>query len=346
MGRSIPVLAITMGDPAGIGPEVCVKALARMKELPAFKPLVIGDIDLLKNTLKFLDPKEKMIDFSFSGSELDPSVPQEEGTIPVIQPPDVTLRDVSPGKLSAAAGLAAVRYIQTAIELAKRDLIDGIVTAPINKEAIHLAGFNYPGHTEIFAEGFNVKHYSLVLSAEGKFIFHVTTHIALRQALNLINEESVYHQIRLAYLLSKAIGAEDSPIAVAGVNPHAGEDGLFGDEEIVYIKPAVLLAQSEGIPVVGPLPADVVFPRWAKGQYRFCVAMYHDQGHSVFKSIYFDSGVNITVGLPVIRTSVDHGTAFDIAGKGIANEQSMMEAIRLAALLGPKWPFIYAEANK
>ena len=230
--------------------------------------------------------------------------------------PGAPLAGLEMGKLSALAGRGAVEYVLAAVELAKAGKVAGIVTAPLNKEAIHLAGYTYPGHTELLAEQFGVKHYSLVLSARGQFVFHVTTHVSLRQALDLITGDRILGQVRLAHLLAKALGRGEETIAVAGINPHAGEGGLFGREEIEIIAPALAVAKAEGIPVAGPLAADVVFPQAARGRYAFVIAMYHDQGHATFKSLYFDEGVNVTVGLPVIRTSVDHGTAFDIAGQG------------------------------
>jgi 4-hydroxythreonine-4-phosphate dehydrogenase len=338
-----PVLALTMGDAAGVGPEVCVKALAQKDTGIQYRPVVLGDLENLERALQFV-PETTRPRFSLSAGLPDPSIPKERGTIAVIQP-EPALGNVDPGKLSAETGRAAVGFIKMAVELGKQGRIDGIVTAPINKEAIRLAGFQYPGHTEMLAEGFGVKNYSLVLSARNIFVFHVTTHVSLRMALDLITQKKVYGQIKLAHLLSSALGRKGESIAVAGVNPHAGEHGLFGNEELTQISPAIEQARSEGIPVEGPLPADVIFPRMAKGQYKFCIAMYHDQGHGVFKSLYFDEGVNVTVGLPIIRTSVDHGTAFDIAGKGVAKEDSMMEAIKLAALLGPQWSAISASAN-
>jgi 4-hydroxythreonine-4-phosphate dehydrogenase len=338
----IPILALTIGDAAGVGPEVCVKALTHSEIAVLYKPVVVGDRKTLESALQFL-PSQRRPRFSDSAGLPDPSIPTESGTIAVYQP-CAPLKNVQPGKLSAEAGHAAVEYIKAAVELGKAGRINGIVTAPINKEAIRLGGCQYPGHTEILAEGFGVKNYSLVLSARNIFVFHVTTHVSLRSALDMITQKRVYGQIKLAYLLSSVLGRGDEVIAVSGVNPHASENGLFGDEEELQIAPAVAQAQAEGIPVTGPLPADVLFPRMAKGQYKFCIAMYHDQGHAVFKSLYFDEGVNVTVGLPIIRTSVDHGTAFDIAGKGVANEDSMVEAIKLAALLGPKWSSISLEA--
>jgi 4-hydroxythreonine-4-phosphate dehydrogenase len=306
------------------------------------RPLVVGDVAIMQAHLRF-----------WPGSAAPRIVPvrsAEEAdwtdslAIHVLQPGNA-LTGVTPGVLSAEAGRGAVEYVLAAVALAKAGAVAGIVTAPLNKEAIHRAGYSYPGHTELLADQFGVKHYSLVLSARGGFIFHVTTHVSLRQAIDLITFERVLGQIRLAHLLAGALGQGDAQIAVAGLNPHAGEGGLFGREEIEIIGPAVAAAQAQGIPAVGPLPADVVFPRASAGKYHFVIAMYHDQGHAVFKTLYFDEGVNVTVGLPTIRTSVDHGTAFDIAGQGIAHDDSLVEAINLAATLGPKWGEISAGAN-
>lgn len=339
----LPVLAITVGDVAGIGPEIIVKALAKPELRNLFRPLVIGDRAIMEDALRFA-PKEGDIRFSEPADPNDPSQASRPGTVPLLQP-YLTLAGILPGRLSEEAGRGAVAYVEAAIGLAKRSLVDGIVTAPLNKAAMRAGGYSYPGHTELLAEGFGTRNYSLVLAARGTFVFHVTTHVSLRDAIAAITVERVFAQIRLAHLLTKALGREREVVAVAGINPHAGEGGIFGDEEIQVIGPAIEQARMIGIPVEGPLPADVLFPRMARGQYGFCVAMYHDQGHAIFKSLYFDEGVNLTVGLPVIRTSVDHGTAFDIAGKGIAKSDSMVEAIRLAAVLGPLWADISKEAN-
>lgn len=338
-----PLLAVTMGDAAGIGPEIVVKALCRADVRALCRPLVIGDVAAIEQCMVFEpDRAGRRVVPVARPSEVDWDLPD---AIPVYQPGDA-LKIVEPGQLSGEAGRGAVEYVLAATELAKRGDVAGIVTAPLNKEAMRRAGYNYPGHTELLAEQFGVKHYSLVLSARGQFIFHVTTHVSLRAALDLITHARVLGQIRLAHLLAGALGRGDETIAVAGLNPHAGEGGLFGNEEIETIAPAVRAAQAEGIPAVGPLPADVLFPRAAQGRYAFVIALYHDQGHAVFKTLYFDEGVNVTVGLPIIRTSVDHGTAFDIAGQGIANEASLVEAIRLAAQLGPKWGEIHAAAQE
>lgn len=340
-----PILAVTMGDVAGIGPEIIVKALARPTVQESTRCLVIGDVGILEKHLVFWPPGvpggRPNIRQVASPAEAD----WAPGVINILQP-GKPLGEVEPGKLSAEAGRGAVEFVRAAVELAKAGQVAGIVTAPLNKAAIHMAGFNYPGHTELLAESFGSPSYSLVLSARGLFVFHVTTHVSLRQAIERITKDRVLAQIRLAHLLAKALGQEQETIAVAGLNPHAGEGGLFGNEEEVAIQPAIEAARQAGIPAEGPIPADVVFPKAARGAYRFVIAMYHDQGHAVFKSLYFDEGVNVTVGLPIIRTSVDHGTAFDIAGKGIANEASLVEAIDLAARLGPKWGEIWQQVQE
>ena len=347
----VSFLALTMGDAAGIGPEICAKVLA-MKELwQDSRPLLIGDFAHMENAVQALPEALRPVLLPVSVdafTRLAAKGVLEEGgktwTVLMMQP-GAALQGVVPGVLSSEAGRGAVEFVKAAVELAKAGLVSGIVTAPLNKAAIRAAGFSYPGHTELLAEGFGVKNYSLVLSAKGTFVFHATTHVSLRQALELIDRRRVYAQIRLAHLLADALGRGGETIAVAALNPHAGEGGLFGREEIEEIAPAVEAARAEGIPVEGPLPADVLFPRAAKGLYRFVVAMYHDQGHAVFKTLYFNEGINVTVGLPVIRTSVDHGTAFDIAGKGQANPDSLAEAIKLAGALGPKWAAIREAAR-
>ncbi|HEY8498835.1 MAG TPA: 4-hydroxythreonine-4-phosphate dehydrogenase PdxA [Limnochordales bacterium] len=340
-----PVLAITMGDAAGIGPEIIVKALARPEVQRACRPLVVGDAAVLERHLRFWPAGQggrRPAVRPVAGPEEVGEGPPE--AIPVLQP-GPPLGPVEPGRLSPEAGRGAVTYVKAAAALARERRVAGIVTAPLNKEAMRRAGFAYPGHTELLAEEFGVTRYSLVLAARGLFVFHVTTHVSLRQALDLLTRERVLGQIRLAHLLAEALGQGQEPVAVAGLNPHAGEGGLFGTEERDIIGPAVEAARLEGIPAVGPRPADVIFPKAARGEYRYVVAMYHDQGHAVFKSLFFDEGVNVTVGLPVIRTSVDHGTAFDIAGKGVAREASLVAAIDLAARLGPKWEPIWRQAQ-
>lgn len=333
-----PLLAITMGDVAGIGPEIIVKALARPAVYDRCRPLVIGDADILKRDLQFapagVGPLQvQRIQHPQEGS-------YTWGTLDIIQPGEAR-RSVEPGKLSAVAGAGSVEFVRAAAALAQAGEVDAIVTAPLNKEAMHMAGFHYPGHTELLAEFFGVDRYSLVLTARHLHVFHVTTHMSLRQAIEHVTQERVLAIIELAHHFANALGMPDERIAVLGLNPHAGEGGIFGDEERMQIAPAIQAAREQGIPVDGPLPGDTLFPKAVKGAYKFVIAMYHDQGHMPFKSVYFDEGVNIMVGLPVIRTSVDHGTAFDIAGKGVAHEESLIAALDLAIKLAPEWQAIW-----
>lgn len=340
--KDFPVIGITMGDAAGIGPEIIVKALAQEEIWKLCKPLIIGDLPIMEENLRFWPSESKVPKPQLNLISSPEEAIWKLGKVNIIQPIP-PLKGIKPGKLSEEAGKGAALYVKKAVELAKKGFIEGIATAPLNKEAMNKAGFHYPGHTELLASEFGVERYSLVLTARGMFIFHVTTHVSLRQAIELISVDKVLNQIRLAHHFAKALGQNEEKIAVLALNPHAGEGGLFGREEIEIIEPAVKLAQKEGIDAIGPLPADAALPAATKGKYRFLIAMYHDQGHVFFKSLFFDEGVNITVGLPVIRTSVDHGTAFDIAGLGIANESSMVEAIKLAAKLSSKWKEIYGK---
>ncbi|WP_374713656.1 4-hydroxythreonine-4-phosphate dehydrogenase PdxA [Symbiobacterium terraclitae] len=333
-----PVLAITMGDAAGIGAEIIVKSLSRRSVYEMCRPLVIGDVQTMNAHLRFALPDAPPFRVRpVAGPE---EARFEYGTIDVLQPGE-SLRGIVAGSLSAEAGRGAVAFVRAAAALARDGRADGIVTAPLNKAAMNLAGYHYPGHTELLADFFGVRRYSLVLTANGLFVFHVTTHVGLREATDLITRERVLGVVELAHRFAMALGRADETIAVSGLNPHAGEGGLFGTEEAAAILPAVATARQRGIPVEGPVPGDALFPRALKGAYNFVIAMYHDQGHIPFKTAFFDQGVNITVGLPVIRTSVDHGTAFDIAGKGVASEESLLEAIALAARLAPHWSKVW-----
>ena len=233
-----------------------------------------------------------------------------------------------------------------ACDLARAGKVSGIVTAPLNKAALHAAGHEYPGHTELLAERFGVEEYSLVLSAGDLYFFHLTTHVPLRRAIELITRERTTSVIDLAAAFCRALGRPGEPIAVAGLNPHAGENRLFGDEEADILAPAIEAARARGIPVTGPLPGDVVIPQAVRGKWNVVVCCYHDQGHAPFKAVYGEEGVNITVGLPVVRVSVDHGTAFDIAGRGIAREASLVLAMERAAVLSPGWHEVWNTAKE
>jgi 4-phospho-D-threonate 3-dehydrogenase / 4-phospho-D-erythronate 3-dehydrogenase len=331
-GALRPLLAITVGDLAGIGPEIIAKVLARPEVYNLCRPLVVGDAGSMRAAVRLTgasDTAIRVVDNPGAG-EYAP------GTIDVLQP-IAAVAAVVPGRLSAQAGRAAVAYAQAAARLARDGVANAIVTAPINKAAMYEAGFAFPGHTEILADFFGVARYSLVLTCRGLFVFHVTTHVSLRKALDEITHRNVFAVVKLASEFARARADASEPIAVAGLNPHAGERGVLGSEEISEIAPAIEEAVARDIPAVGPIPADALWPAALKGTYRYLVVMYHDQGHAPFKAVFGDAGVNITVGLPVVRTSVDHGTAFDIAGTGVARDDSLLHAIELAVELEPAW---------
>jgi len=320
-----PLLAITMGDPAGIGPEVVLKALSHEDVYARARPLVIGDRRILERAAGEL------------GRAIDLDVVTEPAAGAYV-PTRITLLDLhnaSPescpvGKETAAAGAAAVDYVFWACDLAMAGEVDAIVTAPLNKAAMNLAGYSYAGHTELLTERTGAQKVSMLLIGPDLRIVHVSTHVALAEAIERVTPHRVEEVIQIAHDACRALGIERPRIAVAGLNPHASEGGLFGDQEAQRIVPAIAAARARGLDVSDPQPPDTVFLRATKGHYDIVVAQYHDQGHIPMKLLAFDSGVNVSYGLPVIRTSVDHGTAFDIAGQGIASESSMLAAIDVA----------------
>lgn len=326
-----PIIAITMGDPSGVGPEIIVKSLNDTNIYDNCRPFVVGDEKILKRALAVTNINLEL------NSIVEPNQAKfTSGTIDILDL-DLVTDDLKWGQVSAEAGNAAFRYLEKAIQFANNKEIQGICTAPLNKEALHKAGHIYPGHTEILAELTDTKDYAMMLSAPNLRVIHVTTHIGLVDAVKKINVERQYTVIKLAHDTLKKAGIESPHIAVCGINPHAGENGLFGNgEEEEKVIPAVNRAKEEGINVEGPLPADTLFFRARRGDFDIVVAQYHDQGHGPIKVLGLEAGVNITVGLPIIRTSVDHGTAFDIAGKNIADELSLKEAIRMAIELAPR----------
>ncbi|WP_338788214.1 4-hydroxythreonine-4-phosphate dehydrogenase PdxA [Metabacillus sp. FJAT-53654] len=333
MNQQKPIVGITMGDAAGVGPEIILKSLAKEEMYEISRPLVIGDSKILERAKSFVNSELKIESVNAENLE---NLAYEYGTVFCL---DLNLlsEELKVGQVSKEAGHAAFKYLETAIELAKQEKISAICTAPLNKEALHKGGHKYPGHTEILADLTGTQDFSMMLSAPNLKVIHVTTHVGILDAVKLINPERVYHVIKLAHDTLQKAGINAPKIAVCGINPHAGENGLFGyGEEEEKVIPGVEKAQGEGIDVVGPLPADTLFFRTVRGDFDIVVAMYHDQGHGPVKVLGLDAGVNITVGLPIIRTSVDHGTAFDIAGKGIADEKSLMEAMRQAVELAPK----------
>jgi 4-hydroxythreonine-4-phosphate dehydrogenase len=325
-----PIIGITMGDGAGIGPEVIVKALASPLTYDLCRPLVVGDIERLRLAAKLCE-----LPLTFRSIATLADAAFAAGSVDVVDafslPPDLPF-----GEISAVAGDGSFQYIRRAVELAVAGDIDAICTGPLNKEALHLAGHKYPGHTELLAALTNTPEVSMMLSTEKVKVIHVTTHIGLIDAVARIEPGLVERTVRRGHHALVESGVPHPKIAVCGINPHAGENGLFGyGEEESKIAPAIEVLRADGIDAHGPLPADTIFFLAGRGDYDLVVAMYHDQGHGPVKILGLDAGVNITIGLPVIRTSVDHGTAFDIAGTGKADELSMIEALRQAALLAP-----------
>ncbi len=316
---------ITMGDPCGIGPEITLKAL---RTRPAYldRCVVFGSAALL-------GLYNERFDHGFRLLVIENADQAQPGCLNIVDPSPIALDDITVGKVSPTGGKCAFLYVKAAIDAALAGQISSVVTAPLNKEALHLAGYHYAGHTEIFGEFAHGEHYAMLLWSEKLKAIHATTHVSLRNACDLCTKQREVDVIRLAHQTLKKVGYENPRIAVAGLNPHAGENGIFGDEEIREIAPAVEQCKSEGILVTGPVPPDTVFLRAVKGEFDIVVAQYHDQGHIPLKMLAFDTGVNITVGLDVIRTSVDHGTAFDIAGKGIAKEDSLLQAIEIGERL-------------
>jgi len=325
MSRAL--IAITMGDPTGIGPEVIAKTFADPDFHKENCAVVIGDVGIMQRAIKLLN-------LSLQVRSLDrlEAACQKEGVIDVFPGSDLP-EDLRFGELDPRAGAAAFQYVKQSIELALSGKVDAIATAPLNKEALHLAGLKYPGHTEILADLTGTKDFAMMLTSERLRVIHVSTHLSLREAISNVTQERESVVIRLANHALPRLGIERPRVAVAGLNPHAGEGGIFGTEDLEKILPAVKAAQAEGIDVTGPWPPDTVFMRAFSGEFDIVVAQYHDQGHIPLKLLGFDSGVNVTVGLPFWRTSVDHGTAFDIAGTGKAKHASMRAAIDLARTL-------------
>jgi 4-hydroxythreonine-4-phosphate dehydrogenase len=327
---TLPIIAITMGDAAGVGPEIIMKSLAHADLYERCRPLVVGDAARLEAAGRIVGSPLKVR--SLTGIE---GARYEFGTVDCI---DLKLipADLPWGRLSAAAGDGAYQYIKVATELAMAAKVDAICTAPLNKEALHAGGHHYPGHTEMLAELTNTPEVSMMLTAPNLRVIHVTTHIGLMDAIRKIEPGLVERVIARGYSVLEKAALPRRKIGVCAINPHAGENGLFGQgEEAEKIIPAIEACRAKGWDVEGPLPADTLFFRAGRGDFDMVVAMYHDQGHGPVKVLGLESGVNITVGLPVIRTSVDHGTAFDIAGTGQADERSLLEALRQGIALAP-----------
>lgn len=322
------IIAVTMGDPAGIGPEIIIKALAE-GELSGTQAVVVGCTATLRRILALgvTPAAELRIIDNVSQAHFAP------GVINVLDEPLANPDALIPGKVQKEAGDLAYRCVKRATELAMAGEVHAIATAPLNKEALHSAGHIYPGHTELLAKLTHSRDYAMVLYTDKLKVIHVSTHIALRKFLDTLSHERVETVIQMADTFLRRVGYDNPRIAVAGVNPHAGENGLFGDEEIKIVGPSVEKMKAKGINVTGPCPPDTVFLQTYEGMYDMVVAMYHDQGHIPLKLMGFYDGVNITAGLPFIRTSADHGTAFDIAWTGKAKSESMAISIQLAVQL-------------
>lgn len=333
------IVGITMGDPASIGPEITVKAFADKSLYDLCNPVVVGDAGVMEAALPVVGHTEMKINAIKDVSEAK----YEYGTIDVLDMGLVDMAQLKRGEVSAMCGDAAFKYVTKVIELAMDKKVDATVTNAFNKEAVNLAGHHYSGHTEIYADMTGTKNYTMMLAHENLRVVHVSTHVSLREACDRVKKQRVLDVIRIADKACKDLGIKEPKIGVAGLNPHSGEHGLFGREEIDETIPAIEAAKAEGINADGPVPPDTVFSKARGGWYDIVVAMYHDQGHIPLKVVGFVynhekkawdavAGVNITLGLPIIRVSVDHGTAFDQAGTGKASELSLRNSIEYAVM--------------
>lgn len=340
MMQQLPILGITMGDVCGCGPEIAVKALMNPHTYQICRPILVGDSRIVQRGLEAVGARG----FCVNSVRQVSQAKFTHGTMDVYECPLACedVRSIPYGQVTAIGGEAAYACVSKVIELAMADEIDGTITGPLNKEALNLAGHHYSGHTEIYAELTGTRDYAMMLADEKLRVVHVSTHVSLREACDRVTKERVYRCIHIAQDACQAIGIATPHIAVAGLNPHAGENGMFGREEIEQISPAIVQAKAEGLNVDGPIPPDTLFSKARGGMYDVCVVMYHDQGHIPLKvtGFVYDEqlkrwnsvqGVNITLGLPIIRVSVDHGTAFGKAGKGTASADSMENAIRYGA---------------
>ena len=327
--NSRPLVAISMGDAAGIGPELCLRVLSDNALCELCTPVLFGDADILFRVADVcgLTPPERVV--SRENWNGDPRVVQPT----VVDCNALTGEHITPRGVHAACGQAAYEYIVAAIDAAQAGHVDAICTAPINKEAMHLAGIAYPGHTELLADKTDAGDVRMMFVAEELVVSLVTIHVPYQRVPALLNTEHIARTIALTHDALVRLGKPSPSLIVCGLNPHAGENGLFGDEDATLIKPAVAAARDSGIDVRGPLPPDTAFLPDIRKSADGIVAMYHDQGLIPFKMLAFDRGVNVTLGLPFVRTSPDHGTAFDIAWKGMASSSSMVHAMRLAARL-------------
>ncbi|MCD7868861.1 MAG: 4-hydroxythreonine-4-phosphate dehydrogenase PdxA [Clostridiales bacterium] len=325
-----PVIAVPMGDPAGIGPEIVLKALGREEVVGMARCVVVGDYRVLENALGFLHMDQSIR--CITGPEQGD---YRAGVINLINLDNVDMDSFRIGEISGRCGKAAYEYIARSIALASGGEADAVATTPINKEALRAGGVPYIGHTEIFGALTHTPDPLTMFEVRGMRVFFLTRHVSLRQACDLVTRERIKNYVKRCTQALKQLGVEGGTMAVAGLNPHSGEHGLFGTEEMEAVVPAVEELQKEGYSVVGPIGADSVFHMALQGKYNSVLSLYHDQGHIATKTLDFERTIAVTAGMPILRTSVDHGTAMDIAGKGIASSVSMEEAIRLAVKYAP-----------
>ena len=328
-----PVIAVPMGDPAGIGPEIVLKAAVSPAVAANSCFLVIGNEVILRRACAFPGMPPVRIRLIETPEEGD----YQAGVLNVIHLDNISPGDYEIGTVNAVCGRAAYEYIERAIHLAMHGEVDAVSTTPINKEALHAAGVPYIGHTEIFGALTGTPDPLTIFEVRNTLVFFLTRHVSLRNACDLITKDRLTDYVKRSFAVMKQLGLQDPSMAVAGLNPHCGEHGLFGDEEVREVAPAVRQLQEEGYKVYGPIGADSVFFQAMEGKYDSVMSLYHDQGHIATKTVDFYRTISITGGMPILRTSVDHGTAFDVAGKGIATSISMEEAIRIAAKYAPNF---------
>jgi 4-hydroxythreonine-4-phosphate dehydrogenase len=321
-----PLIAVPIGDPAGIGPEIVVKALTKKEVINAARCVVVGDRKVIENAIRFTntDIKIKIIEKAEEGD-------YSEGILNLIDLDNVDMKEFKIGQINGMCGRAAYDYIAKSIELANRREVAAVSTTPINKESLKAGNVNFIGHTEIFGALTGTKDPLTMFEVRGLRVFFLSRHVSLRKACDLVTKDRIKDYVKRCKDVLTQLGVTEGTMAIAGLNPHSGEHGLFGDEEVNHVAPAVEELQKEGYDVAGPIGADSVFHLALHGRFNSVLSLYHDQGHIATKTLDFERTISITGGMPILRTSVDHGTAMDIAGKGIASEVSMVEAILLGA---------------
>lgn len=330
MGKSY--IAVPIGDPAGVGPEIVAKSVASKEVFDVANTVVIGDKKVMEQAIRIsgVDLKINVIEEPEDGD-------YSEGVLNIIDLNNINIDEFEFGKVNGKCGKAAFAYIAKSIELANAGKVDAVATTPINKESLRAGDVNFIGHTEIFGELTNTEDPLTMFETNGMRIFFLTRHVSLRDMLDLIKKDRIKDYVKRCLIALEKLGVKEGTMAIAGLNPHSGEHGLFGWEEVNEITPAIEELQAEGYNVVGPIGADSVFHQAAIGRYNSVLSLYHDQGHIAAKTLDFEKTISITNGMPILRTSVDHGTAFDIAGKGVVSAVSMIEAILLAAKYAPSF---------